>query len=312
MSADVTQSDIDSVDARIAELAARAAAVREQKRSLNAQSTSAWCAASYFGIVSLVRGSADKFNLWRGGVVSLLPMFAGTFAFIASDILTSHRLFSIISGTVCGLFTAIAGYFVLLHTPAEDAFRRRGEARRKLAGLERQLKELKHRQQSIASDRKVAESHRTQLAAQLEHLNKIRSAEYQRDRMFQRNWKAMRSVEFEDYLEEVLQLLGYDIETTATSGDQGVDLIAAKHGIRIAIQVKGYHNSVGNSAIQEAFAGMAHYQCQYCAVIANSRFTSGAVQLAQSTGCILVHEENFRDFVMGHLDLTHASTETVT
>lgn len=122
----------------------------------------------------------------------------------------------------------------------------------------------------------------------------------------------MRSIEFEDYLEEVLQLLGYDIETTATSGDQGVDLIASKDGIRIAIQVKGYHHSVGNSAVQEAFAGKAHYQCHHCAVITNSRFTSGAVQLAQSTGCVLVHEDIFRDFVMGHVDLVSMTNQAVT
>ena len=312
MSADVTQSDVDSADARIAELAALAAEVRGQIRLRRAQSTRMSFAASFYAVVSIVRGSADKFNVWRGGVVSLLPLFVGSFAFIASDILTSHRVFSIISGTACCLFTAITGYCVLLHTPAEEAARRRDEACRKLDVNGRQLKELKHRQQSLASETKAAESHCTELAEQLEHLNKIRSAEYQRDRMFERNWRAMRSVEFEDYLEEVLRLLGYDIETTAITGDQGVDLIAAKRGIRIAIQVKGYVNSVSNSAIQEAFAGMAHYNCHHCAVITNSRFTSGAVQLAQSTGCILIHEDNFYDFVMGHLDLLRAANQTVT
>ena len=75
--------------------------------------------------------------------------------------------------------------------------------------------------------------------------------------------------------------------------------IAVRQGVKIAIQVKGYHNSVGNSAVQEAFAGKSHYKCQHCAVITNSRFTSGTVELARSTGCILVHEDNFREFVMG-------------
>ena len=101
MSADVTQSDVDSADARIAELAALAAEVRGQIRLRRAQSTRMSFAASFYAVVSIVRGSADKFNVWRGGVVSLLPLFVGSFAFIASDILTSHRVFSIISGTAC-------------------------------------------------------------------------------------------------------------------------------------------------------------------------------------------------------------------
>jgi len=48
---------------------------------------------------------------------------------------------------------------------------------------------------------------------------------------------------------------------------------------------------------------MAHYGCHGCAVITNSRFTSSAVTLARSTRCVLIGEANFRDFVLGKLDL---------
>lgn len=117
----------------------------------------------------------------------------------------------------------------------------------------------------------------------------------------------MRGVELEQYLEEVFTLLGYAVEATRTTGDQGIDLIVVRGNLRIAIQVKGYFNSVGNAAIQEAYAGMAHYKCHRCAVITNSRFTSGAVELAKSTRCLLIHEDNFRAFVFGEIDLTAES-----
>jgi hypothetical protein len=57
---------------------------------------------------------------------------------------------------------------------------------------------------------------------------------------------------------------------------------------------------------------MAFRKCQGCAVITNSRFTPSAIVLAQSTGCILVHEHNFRDFVFGTFDLIAHMTSIAT
>ena len=99
------------------------------------------------------------------------------------------------------------------------------------------------------------------------------------------------------------RLAGYSVETTNVSGDQGVDLMVTRGVLRMAIQVKGYHNSVGNAAVQQAFAGMAWYECDACAVITNSRFTTGTIELAESSNCLLIHEVNFREFVMGRLPL---------
>ena len=109
----------------------------------------------------------------------------------------------------------------------------------------------------------------------------------------------MRSVEFEQFLEEVFQALGYQVETTKVTGDQGVDLIVSGKGRRIAIQVKGYYSSVSNSAIQEAHTGMVYYGCQACAVITNSRFTGSAKDLAAKVGCILIDEDCMQAFIMG-------------
>lgn len=142
-----------------------------------------------------------------------------------------------------------------------------------------------------------------EIGKELEHLRKIQSREYQLQRLFDRNWRAMRSVEFELYLEEVFTAHGYSVETTKTTGDQGVDLVVSKRSIRIAIQAKGYESSVSNGAIQEAYSGMAHYNCHACAAITNSRFTSGAIALATSTKSELIDEYKFRDFVMGRFDL---------
>jgi HJR/Mrr/RecB family endonuclease len=166
-----------------------------------------------------------------------------------------------------------------------------------------------------AATERLASARNSLIAAQLAQ-EQARDREQQREqavrqsleqrfqRLYSRPWKAMRAGEFESYLAEVLASHGYDVQETGQSGDQGVDLIAAKPGWRIAIQAKGYSGSVGNAAVQEAYAGMAHYGCDCCVVVTNSYYTSSAVSLAQSTRCLLIHEDNFKDFVFGRIVFT--------
>jgi restriction system protein len=70
------------------------------------------------------------------------------------------------------------------------------------------------------------------------------------------------------------------------------------------VQAKGYYHAVSNNAVQQAYAGMRHYDCWGCAVITNSRFTKSARELALSTGCILIGEDEFSDFVIGNIDFS--------
>jgi hypothetical protein len=73
------------------------------------------------------------------------------------------------------------------------------------------------------------------------------------------------------------------IEMTKASGDQGIDIIATRQRIKYGIQCKFYDSPVGNSSVQEAYAGAAFYGCDRAAVMTNSTFTRGAVQLAEET-----------------------------
>ncbi len=109
----------------------------------------------------------------------------------------------------------------------------------------------------------------------------------------------MRSDQFEEYLARVFTHLGFAVERTGQSGDQGVDLIVAHGDHRVAVQVKGYVNSVPNAAVQQAYAGMAFYGCQSCAVVTNSRFTISAVTLAQRLKCVLIDEHVLPRMIRG-------------
>lgn len=77
------------------------------------------------------------------------------------------------------------------------------------------------------------------------------------------------------------------IELTKATGDQGIDIIAYKHHRKYGIQCKFYDTPVGNSSVQEAYAGAAFYGCDWAAVMTNTTFTRGAAQLAEETDVLL-------------------------
>jgi HJR/Mrr/RecB family endonuclease len=136
--------------------------------------------------------------------------------------------------------------------------------------------------------------------ARLNHRSKVKQKS-QQSIAFERNilpplaprfvWKSMTGERWEQFLATHLRQHGYKVETTKTTGDQGVDLIVYFEDIRLAIQAKGYTGSVGNSAVQQAVAGKIFYNCSHCAVIINSRFTKSAKELAEKSDCILIDED---------------------
>lgn len=77
------------------------------------------------------------------------------------------------------------------------------------------------------------------------------------------------------------------IELTKATGDQGIDIIAYKHHRKYGVQCKFYDTPVGNSSVQEAYAGAAFYGCDRAAVMTNTTFTRGAAQLAEETDVLL-------------------------
>lgn len=78
-----------------------------------------------------------------------------------------------------------------------------------------------------------------------------------------------------------------DIELTPPSGDQGVDIVAVKDEVHYAIQCKCYASDLGNTPVQEVFAGKEMYGCQVGVVMTNRYFTSGARALAEKTRVLL-------------------------
>lgn len=94
---------------------------------------------------------------------------------------------------------------------------------------------------------------------------------------------------FEAFCSETLRAYGWQVWLTPLSRDQGVNIIADKNGVRVALQCKLYSNPVGNKAVQEIVAGRAHQQAHYGAVVTNGTYTASARELAATNGVWLLH-----------------------
>lgn len=108
---------------------------------------------------------------------------------------------------------------------------------------------------------------------------------------------AMNGYDFEHFLCEVFQTLGYDVEGTKLSGDQGADLFVSRFGKKIVIQAKNYSGSVGNSAVQEAISAKSFYACDEAMVVTNSYFTKSAIELASAAAVRLVGRPELQTYL---------------
>ena len=108
----------------------------------------------------------------------------------------------------------------------------------------------------------------------------------------------MDGYEFEKFCAELLEKNGFNsIDITPKSGDQGVDILAIKDGVKYAIQCKHYTSNVGNSSVQEVHAGKNFYNCHVGVVMTNSEFTQSAISLAEATGVLLWDKSKLDDMM---------------
>lgn len=272
----------------------------------------------YAEVVIRTQETLEKLNLWAVGVLVICPSVLSTFLFVILDSTSISRTWSICLSSMLGFFLLSALYIVLFLSNASEYWYWRDEYRLKQLyvrmirnSLTEKYDRLISEIESIAANLNNALMEDKKLKEQaLREVEETKEKEFintQLEYSFKSDWRNLRAIEFEEFIYNILSLQGYQLQRTPVTGDQGIDLIASKRGLSVAIQVKGYFNKVSNSAIQQAYAGMTHYNCQHCAVITNSQFTSSAIELAGSTGCLLIGESQFKNFVLGKIDLFEAS-----
>lgn len=128
------------------------------------------------------------------------------------------------------------------------------------------------------------------LGSQLEHFNPNRFITmYLVD--------AMDGFQFEAFLVEIFQTIGFDVKETKKTADQGADLFVSRFGKNMVIQAKNYTGSVGNAAVQQAISAKAFYGCDEAMVVTNSYYTKSAKELATTAGVRLVDREGLQTYL---------------
>lgn len=108
---------------------------------------------------------------------------------------------------------------------------------------------------------------------------------------------AMSGTEFESFVEDIFRARGFELRGTQSTRDQGADVFAERFGQEIVVQVKNYQGSVGNAAVQQVISAREFYASDRAMVLTNSRFTSSARQLADSSDVTLVGRKALQDYL---------------
>lgn len=104
--------------------------------------------------------------------------------------------------------------------------------------------------------------------------------------------------DFEEWCAQLLRKNGFQsVTVTPGSGDHGVDIVAEKEGVRYAVQCKRYASDLGNTPVQEVYAGKEMYGCQVAVVMTNQHFTDGAVTLAEKTKVLLWDRDKLKKMI---------------
>lgn len=116
----------------------------------------------------------------------------------------------------------------------------------------------------LAAEKARQESERVRLAA--ERARRRRLADY---------WMSLGGNEFERELGSLFRELGYHIEFTPSSGDQGVDLILKRRGTTTIVQCKGHQSPVGPAVARELYGSFHHFGADRAILACTGGFTRG-------------------------------------
>jgi restriction system protein len=94
----------------------------------------------------------------------------------------------------------------------------------------------------------------------------------------------MNHFDFEDFIAELFEKKGFQVEQTSYSGDYGADLIV-KSEYSYAVQVKRYNqkNKVGVKDVNQILGAKAYYGCDKAIMLTTSFFSAAAIKLCEKT-----------------------------
>lgn len=112
---------------------------------------------------------------------------------------------------------------------------------------------------------------------------------------------ALRGLDFEIVCAYILMHCGFmDVSVTSGARDYGADVLVRDRDFSYAVQCKRQVRPVGNKAVQEAYAGQLHHNCNRAIVMTNSYFTRPAIVFAGEAGVILLDRDYIKQALLSY------------
>ena len=112
--------------------------------------------------------------------------------------------------------------------------------------------------------------------------------------------------EFETFMVELFEKLGYSTTITNRSKDHGCDMMLQQGEYRIAVQAKRSESELNFTSVQRALDSLKKYHAQLAIVVTNNKFISSAKQLAKIKNVALIDRKKLLDLIeLSNLPVNH-------
>lgn len=100
--------------------------------------------------------------------------------------------------------------------------------------------------------------------------------------------KKINPYDFEAYVGNIYEKMGYSIKMTPKSGDSGVDLVLEKKNQKFIVQCKRYNGTVSSSEVRAFLGTMVFHQAEYGKFVTTGKFSSNCYEFEDKFNIELV------------------------
>lgn len=305
-------ANLAEINREIARLEAEVARLGIERSARSKASRRASRRVRYLRTARWFRSPRASFELWPLAVFIAGPIVTGMMAVVIINLVFDSGAMTLI-GFLLGALAGASAFAFLLYRPGDS------ELAAEIPEAESNSKVQRTRLEDTLGELVgVSDQLQERLAARRE----LATAEkLQRAMLLQREWKAMRGGEWEDFVVEVCRTLGANVErgpvleeigrfaNSPSAGPRGVirrpptTLFVTFSPRRVAAAAVSEINPFHTAAVQQSVHALSQQGCNQLAIITNGRVTTGSRELATSRNCTLIGEDEFPDFVLGKLTI---------
>ena len=165
------------------------------------------------------------------------------------------------------------------------------EERERMLGGPRAVK-IKQFEEAEATYSKAKDVLREAERARREAERARQQAEYARLRKLTGYWMSLSGIQFEHELGSLYRELGYQVQSTPASGDQGIDLILRKDGDTTIVQCKSYNRPVGPAAARELYGTLTACGAKDAVLACTAGFTQGVFDFVRGKPITLISAQD--------------------